>query len=63
MKRPLLAAVAVVALIATTAGGCNDTAPTGPKGSTFDRDCKARGGHVQKTQHGRICAPPVGGWQ
>lgn len=60
MKKLLSYAVAVVVLVAIIAcGGGGDPA----KPDKFTRDCKVRGGHVQKTQHGRICAPPVGGWQ
>lgn len=49
--------IVTVALIIACGGGGDP-----PKPDPFTRDCKARGGHVQKTQRGKVCAPPVGGW-
>lgn len=59
MKRlALIIAILALALAIIACGGGGDP----PKPDPFTRDCKAKGGHIQKTQHGRICAPPVGGW-
>jgi hypothetical protein len=54
-----LLVVAIVVLVATTAGSCDS-----PSGDKFTRDCTAKGGHVAKGDRGsRVCLPPTGGWQ
>lgn len=67
MKRLMLAAVAVVALLTTTAGGCGHKPPA-KKTDTFVRDCTVKGGHVTTERRGhsvvRVCVPNGGGtWQ
>jgi hypothetical protein len=49
-----------IVVIACSGGG---QAP----GDKFERDCRAKGGHVSTQRQGgstsRVCLPPAGGWQ
>jgi hypothetical protein len=59
MRRLLLIAAALVGVAAGIACGDGGGAP-----DKFTRDCTVRGGHVQKAgPRGKVCLPPVGGWQ
>jgi hypothetical protein len=52
--------VAAIVVIACSGGGQQP-------GDKFERDCKAKGGHVTTQKQGgstsRVCLPPAGGWQ